>query len=116
MQSVSAIELKSAKTWFLISLFSALFAFIYEMFSFGVYSVFMFTLPLIPFRLGVLPCMILRQDMGRIYNDGVLMMMSGFTLCGILEIYGTASIWPALIITAGGILLLAGAAKNCAHA
>lgn len=113
MQSVSAIECKSAKAWFLITVFSAVFAAVYEMFSFGVLSLFMVSLPVIPFIFGLLPCMALKEDMGRTYNDGILMMMSGCALCGILEIYGTSSIWPFLMIVSGGLIILSALAVHC---
>lgn len=116
MQSVSATSIKSAKVWFLITLLSAVFAFVYELFSFGVYSIFMIGLPAIPFLLGVMPCMIANEDMGRFYNDGVLLLMAGSALLGILEIYGTSSAYPLLMISLGGLLLLGGIAKKCAYA
>lgn len=102
--------------WFLITLFAAAFAFVYELFSFKVYSVFMIGMPAIPFLLGVMPCMIVNEDMGRAYNDGVLLLMAGSVLLGILEIYGTSSAYPLIMISLGGILLLAGIAKKCARA
>lgn len=110
MQSVSVIKNKTIRTWLLITAFSVIFAFVYECFSFGVYSIFMMSMPLIPFALGVMPNLISSEDMGRIYNDGVLTLMCGFTLCGILEIYGTSSLLPPMIIAAGGLLILAGIA------
>ncbi|MBQ9825384.1 MAG: hypothetical protein IJM63_12865 [Solobacterium sp.] len=112
MRSVSATNLKYAKVWFLITLLSAIAAFVYELFSFGVYSVFMLSFPLVPLLLGVFPCLITKADMGRWYNDGVLFTMSGFALLGVLEIYGTFSSGPLLMIAAGGLLMLKGIADR----
>ena len=108
MQCVSVINQKVIRNWLIISVLSILFSFVYECFSFGVLSVFMLTMPLIPLLMGLLPAMIMADDLGRVYNDGVLVLMSGFTLCGILEIYGTSSVYPPLMIAIGGALVLAG--------
>ena len=45
MQSVSVIKNKTIRTWLLITAFSVIFAFVYECFSFGVYSIFMMSMP-----------------------------------------------------------------------
>lgn len=112
MPSVSVTSLKYAKVWFVIALVSTAFVFVYELFSFGVYSVFMIAMPLLPLLLGVMPCLIVKADMGRFYNDGVLFLMAGFTLLGILEIYGTFSTYPLLVTAFGGLLLGKGIIDN----
>jgi hypothetical protein len=106
MQSVSVIKNKTIRTWLLITAFSVIFAFVYECFSFGVYSIFMMSMPLIPFALGVMPNLITSEDMGRIYNDGVLTLMCGFTLCGILEIYGTSNVLVQIYYMVGISLII----------
>ena len=110
MQCVSAINRKAMKIWIGIAGFSILFAFIYEMFSFGVYSIFMLSMPALPIVLGILPSILIPGEMGRLYNDGVLVLMAGFAILGVLEIYGTSSVWPLWMIACGGLLCASGIA------
>ena len=92
MRSVSDIKIyKPALVWLGISGFFALFAAIYEHFSFGVYSVPMICAFLYPLLLGFLPCLVLGRNIGRLWNDGVLLLLFGSVLTGVLEIYGTTS-------------------------
>ena len=109
MLSVSAIKKNtSALVWLGITVFCMLFAFIYECFSFGVYSpsmIFLFAWPLL---LGALPCIVLQRDMGRLWNDGVLLLSAGSLLNGIFEIYGTASTLTIWFYALGFVCLAAG--------
>ena len=107
MLSVSDIKQnRPAWTWLMITLFCAVFALIYEYFSFGVYSYHMIFLFAWPLLLGALPCFLLKRDIGRLWNDGVLLMTAGSLLAGIFEIYGTASTLTIWFWAAGGLLLV----------
>jgi hypothetical protein len=66
--------------------------------------IFLFAYPLL---LGVLPCMIMKGNMGRLYNDGVLLLSAASLLNGILEIYGTKSSYTIVLVILG-ILLMTG--------
>ena len=110
MPFVSAYKKDRAfRVWILITLFCALFALIYEYFSFGVYSVYMLLMPLCPLLLGALPALLNGRQLGRFWNDGVLLLSAGCLLQGILEIYGTDSSCPLGIMALGGISILLGA-------
>lgn len=104
MQSVLAI--KSCKNWLVMSIFFGIFSLIYEMCSFGVISLNMVLLFMYPLLLGFIPCALLRKDMGRFYNDGVLLLSFASLLNGVFDIYGTSSIYPKFMIALGIFLLL----------
>lgn len=106
MQSVSVYKGKrNALIWLGISIFCMIFAAVYEMFSFGVYSLSMILMFLYPLCLGTLMCIIFRRDMGRLWNDGVLLLTAAALIRGILEIYGTRSSYT-FWLTALGILCI----------
>ena len=91
---LSALDIKKNKPfliWMGITLFCIIFAFVYEMFSFGVYSMNMILMFLYPLLLGALPCLLLHKAAGRFWNDGILLLTGGSLLAGVLEIYGTSS-------------------------
>ncbi len=99
--------------WLGITVFTIIFAAVYEHFSFGVYSnamIFMFAFPLI---LGFLPSLLLMlkkwQPLPRLWNDGVMVMTMGSMLTGILEIYGTDSYYTPWFFYIGMALLTIGA-------
>ncbi len=96
-----------SRNWFYISLFCIVFSLIYELCSFGVISNHMIFLFAYPLLLGVLPCMIMKGNMGRLYNDGVLLLSAASLLNGILEIYGTKSSYTIVLVILG-ILLMTG--------
>lgn len=106
-------RMKWSLYWAAITAFCIIFAFIYEIFSHGVYSnamIFMFAYPLL---LGAVPCLILAK-MGlempnRFYQDGVLTMTLASLLSGILEIYGTSSDYTGWFFYAGIALTVIGA-------
>ena len=107
MLSVSDIKKnKPFLIWLGITLFCILFALIYEMFSFGVYSMRMILMFLYPLLLGVLPCLFFRQGTGRFWNDGILLLTGGSLLGGVLEIYGTSSSLTDMIFWLGVIFLI----------
>ncbi|MBR3357952.1 MAG: hypothetical protein IKG46_08970 [Solobacterium sp.] len=107
MLSVSDIKQnRPVWTWLMITLFCAVFAMVYEYFSFGVYSYHMIFLFAWPLFLGALPCFLLKRDIGRLWNDGVLLTTAGSLLAGIFEIYGTASTLTIWFWAAGGLLLV----------
>ena len=102
---------KEPAVWLGITAFTIVFAAIYEHFSFGVYSnamIFMFIFPLV---LGFIPSMILHLknwgSLSRLWNDGVIAMTMSSMLYGILEIYGTTSIYTSWMFCIGiGLLIL----------
>ena len=81
------------------SLFCALFAAIYEAFSYGVYSYFMlfaFVLPLLgcalPYSIMALTEKRLPTKSAlRLWNSGIAILTVGSILQGVLEIYGTTN-------------------------
>ncbi len=88
-----------------ITLFCIIFAFVYEMFSFGVYSMNMILMFLYPLLLGALPCLLLHKTAGRFWNDGILLLTGGSLLAGVLEIYGTSSSLTDMIRWLGIVFL-----------
>lgn len=100
------LDIKSCRSWLFITLFCILFSSVYECFSFGVISLNMILLFMYPLLLGVIPCLILKKDMGRFYNDGVLLLTLASMLNGIFDIYGTNSSYPAYMIVLGILLML----------
>ena len=98
--------------WLGITVFTIIFAAVYEHFSFGVWSndmVFMFVFPLI---LGFLPSLILTVArwgyLPRLWNDGVLVITAGSMLTGIIEIYGSDSYYTPWFFYIGTALLALG--------
>ncbi|MEA4893936.1 MAG: hypothetical protein VB064_01595 [Oscillospiraceae bacterium] len=100
-----------------ISLFCGLFSAVYEYFSHGVYSGYMVYLFLFPFAGGVLPyagfglfpnvpC---PQKLARnLYNSGIATLAAGSCVKGVLDIYGTTSIYCTVYWLAGAVLTAAG--------
>lgn len=114
--SISATKSGKKQNVFLtylgLSAFLGLFSFIYEKFSFGVYSNAMIFLFAIPLLAGAVPSFILKYkrmpDLPRLYHDGVLMIICGRLLQGIFEIYGTSSVYTVWFIYAGAALMAVG--------
>lgn len=92
--------------WLGFSVFLLIFAIIYEHFSHGVYSLWMMTMPLIPFLFGSVLCFFVYPD--RIYQDGVLALTFSFLLKGVLEIYGTKNTFTDYLLYVSVILLVTG--------
>ncbi len=110
-------SLITASVYLFISLLCTVFAFIYEMFSFGVYSLFMifcFTPALI---LGCVPFFIVfltgRNMPGRLafnlYNAGIATLTIGFIFRGVIEIYGTTNRLSAVYFIVSLAFLMSGA-------
>lgn len=103
-----------------ITLFVGLFSAVYEYFSFGVYSNYMIFLYMFPLVAGVLPFAAAGLVNGlpcpspaseRVYNCGVATLTVGSCLAGVLEIYGTTSIYiqfywiTGIAVMASGFIL-----------
>lgn len=97
---------KYLKVWLFITLFTLIFSLIYEYFSFGVISLNMLLAFLYPLLLGLLPSALLNKDLGRFYNDGILLLLFASILNGIFDIYGTDSYYPKYLIILGIILMI----------
>ncbi len=94
------------------------FAFVYELFSHGVYSPFMIFAFLVPLLLGAVPSAILggvpaRKLPGtatrRLYHSGVAALTAGSLFRGVLEIYGTTSRLEAVYWAFGTLMVLSAA-------
>lgn len=98
---------------------AATFGAIYEYFSFGVYSYYMIYAFLSPLVLGVLPWMIIatnskameKQDFPpqitiNLWSAGVATLTAGSIFRGVLEIYGTTSIYTKCYLIVGAVLLI----------
>ena len=120
-----------------ITIFTVVFAFIYECFSHGVYSAFMIGAALIPLVGVVLPYTIWlgRLDgkalnrreysagekgyddelpfVWHLYQSAVLTFLLGSVFSGILEIYGTTNRLSKMYWIAGGVLLVASLGLKC---
>lgn len=88
---------------------------VYELFSHQVYSPFMYLMFTIPLLLGVLPNLAARildksfitlKDARTTYKLGVLTLIFGSFLKGVLDIYGTSSVYPVLYIPAAIVLII----------
>jgi hypothetical protein len=88
---------------------------VYELFSHQVYSPFMYLMFMIPLLLGVLPNLAARildksfitsKDARATYKLGILTLIFGSFLKGVLDIYGTSSVYPVLYIPAAIVLII----------
>ena len=116
---MSAPETKNMLFYVIATAFCALFSFIYELFSHGIYSYFMLFAFGIPLVMGVLPLAIMLRGAGRVpakeccafYDCGVATLTLGSIFEGVLEIFGTSNklvaIYPlaAIPLIAIGIIL-----------
>ncbi len=91
---------KTIKVYFVLSIFTILFSVVYEAFSHGVYSIYMIGLFLIPSVFGLVIYtlidrfeIVINRLSFNLYNSAIITLMLGFCLQGILEIYGTSSIY-----------------------
>lgn len=102
------------------TVFTAIFGAIYEYFSFGVYSFYMIYAFLIPLLFGVLPWLYMAEHSSsrkgypprlsvNLSNAGIATLTVGAIFRGILEIYGTTSVYSRYYMVMGAFLLLAGA-------
>lgn len=97
------------------SLLALVIGAVYELFSHQVYSPFMYLMFMIPLMLGVLPNLAARlldksfitsKDAKVAYKLGVLTLIFGSFLKGVLDIYGTSSVYPILYLPVAGLLLI----------
>jgi len=81
--------------YILISIFTAIFGAIYELFGHGVYSYFMIYAFLFPLIGGVLPFQIIKVLPNKLqinlYNSGIATLTLGSIIKGVLDIYGTTN-------------------------
>lgn len=101
----------------LLSVFCAVFALIYELFSHGVVSWYMALLPLWPLLGGALPFLLLaRLDIHPaqltrcLWHAGLLTLTVGSLMTGVFEIYGSMSSLVRVYWIAGAALTTAGLA------
>ena len=105
------------RTYLGVTLVCGLVSLIYESFSFGVYSNYMIFLFLIPLMGGVLPFATIRRidclNLPRripmnLYHAGIATLIVGSCLQGILEIYGTTSVYIPVYWIVGALLTVFG--------
>jgi len=98
-----------------IALFCGLFSAVYEYFSHGVFADFMVYLFAFPLIGGVLPYAVLGflrraacppLTLARVYNSGIAALTAGSCVQGILDIYGTSSVYIPVYWILGGVLVL----------
>lgn len=102
--------------YLLLTVFSALFGAVYELFSHGVYSYYMIYAFAFPLLLGVLPFFEMWKS-GRAFPDGIAAQLIhagiaalcvGSIVQGIIEIYGTENVLISMYWIVGGMLTAAG--------
>ena len=102
---------KNTSIWLAISLFTLVFGLVYELFSFGVMSLSMILMFLYPLILGAIPSYFLEsknKTLHRLYVDGVIVLTIRSLIYGILEIYGTTTIYTKYYLLVGISLLIMG--------
>ena len=100
--------------YLLVTLISAAFGAVYELFSHGVYAYGMLYAFAFPLAGGVLPAMLLLKQGGRLPSEttrqlwhfGISALTVGSLFSGALEIYGTTSRLTFVYWLAGGVCLL----------
>ncbi len=99
-----------------VTVFSALFGAVYELFSHGVYSYYMIYAFAFPMLLGALPFFRMWKR-GRAFpgllaaqliHAGIAALCVGSIVQGIIEIYGTENVLVSVYWIVGGILTAAG--------
>ena len=114
---ISDIKLKHAAAYAIGAAACAVIGLVYELFSHGVWSVFMVYSFAIPLLLGALPNFILKLTgamdpdpaASDVYACGVITLTLGCILKGVLEIYGTTNAMLRWYWITGGVLTAAGA-------
>ena len=79
---------------------------VYELFSHQVYSPFMYLMFMIPLLLGLAPNLAARMLDKSFITSKVLTLIFGSFLKGVLDIYGTSSIYPLLYLPAAAVLII----------
>ena len=113
----ASADLRTARNYLFITLFTAFFGAVYEYFSFGVYSYFMIYAFAVPLILGILPFLLLAmRDRSsalsplsrRFWHLGTAVLTTGCVIKGVLDIYGTESVLVSVYWIAGVLSLAAG--------
>ena len=100
--SISATDLNKKTTlrYSFVSLFCLVFGLVYELFSNGVYSLFMMFAFAIPLLLGAVPFLVFWLTNTKnppslhsryLYHSGIATLTVGSIVQGVLEIYGTTN-------------------------
>ena len=114
VESTQDARERIAFRYLLITIFTALFGAVYELFSHGVYAYGMLYAFAFPLLGGVLPCLLQKRQGVRLPSDtalqlwhfGISALTVGSLFSGALEIYGTNSRLTAVYWLAGGVCLL----------
>ena len=93
------VPLRIARNYFLVAAVCAVIGLVYEIFSHGVWSVFMVGAFAVPLALGVLPNLFIAlfrmktpgMAAENLYACGVATLTLGSLLTGVLQIYGTTN-------------------------
>ena len=93
------VPLRIARNYFIVAAVCAVIGLVYEIFSHGVWSVFMVGAFAVPLALGVLPNLIIAlfrmktpgMAAENLYACGVATLTLGSLLTGVLQIYGTTN-------------------------
>lgn len=89
-----------------LSLFLAVFAYVYEMFSYGQYSVHMRLMFIFPLIAGVF--ILFKNSLNKYFlNTALAVFANGFLVKGIIEISGRTSSFDHLYLITGCLLLFA---------
>ena len=93
------VPLRIARNYFIVAAVCAVIGLVYEIFSHGVWSVFMVGAFAVPLALGVLPNLIIAlfrmktpgMAAENLYACGMATLTLGSLLTGVLQIYGTTN-------------------------
>ncbi len=93
------VPLRIARNYFIVAVICAVIGLVYEIFSHGVWSVFMVGAFAVPLALGVLPNLFIAlfrmktpgMAAENLYACGVATLTLGSLLTGVLQIYGTTN-------------------------
>lgn len=89
-----------------LSIFFAVFAFIYEIFSYGQYSPYMRMMFIFPLIAGAF--LLIKNSLNKyLLNTALAVFTNGFLVKGIIEISGRSSSFDYLYIITGSLLLIA---------
>lgn len=107
---------RAARNYVLIALAVAVFGAVYEHFSFGVYSYYMIYAFAVPLVCGALPALLLpfckrvpaiNEFAKKLWRDGIAVWTVGSLFTGVIQIYGTDSVWSKAYAIAGLALFAA---------
>ena len=86
-----------------ISIFLGVFAYVYEMFSYGQYSIYMRLMFIFPLIAGAF--MLVKNSINKyLLNTALAVFANGFLVKGIIEISGRSSSFDYLYIITGSLL------------